>query len=71
MAETKKTLSQHTFDRMLRLIQDIRTHGRKQKDNELEAMADRLDALLHNFVNEMIIDGTIADPSLKRDAEPD
>jgi hypothetical protein len=63
MAAKSGRLSQRTFERMLELISKVKHHALARKDDELWGMADTLDALLHKFVSDMIVEGTLPNPS--------
>ncbi len=66
MVEAGHRLSQSTFDRMLDLIHRIKNHAVRNRDDNLWGMADHLDALLHRFVTDMIVEEPSPIPAPRR-----
>jgi len=58
--------SQAKFDEMERLIHEMKLYARTKKDNKLWGKADQLGILLRDFVNALIVEGSLPDPSAPR-----
>jgi hypothetical protein len=58
-----RQMSQETFDDMLGLASGIRDRAIARRYFQTARGADRMDALLHNFVTELIIEGRVPEAS--------
>jgi len=58
------SLSQKKFDEMDKLIREIRDRARLTEDTVVWGKADKLVFLLRDFVEALILEGSIADPSV-------
>jgi hypothetical protein len=58
-----RQMSQETFDDMLGLARGIRDRAIARRDFRTAREADRMDALLHNFAIELVIEGRVPEAS--------
>jgi len=55
-------LSQRTFDRIIDEIYTVKDYAERRNDWKLWNTADRIDAFVHKFVSDLIVEGSVPDP---------